>query len=238
MPPGPSLNPSVDGYALTGDGNIIHVRATLFYRIDDPIQYVFGYVNASNVVQNALDSALTQTAARFHVDDILTRDFAGFRDAVTLRISELLAQYDIGVTVDHCELDRLPPRQVGAAFDNVLKAEINRNNVLNVARSYENEVLSRAGANAQSLTNRAELERVQLVQGVNSLAGNFQKILPEYQKNPQLFIQKSLNESLSRAMTNAEKWILPSVANGKTAEARILLNREPLRPQTETADQH
>src|SRR5437870_12205831 len=32
-PPNVSLNPAADGYALTADGNIVHTRATLTYRI-------------------------------------------------------------------------------------------------------------------------------------------------------------------------------------------------------------
>src|ERR1051326_2822294 len=67
---GNSLNPAVDGYVLTADTNIVHVRATLLYHIDDPIRYVFGFANASNVIQHALDNALVYTAARFRVDDL------------------------------------------------------------------------------------------------------------------------------------------------------------------------
>src|SRR6185436_2107569 len=36
-PARPSLNPAVEGYALTADGNIIHARARLSYRITDPL---------------------------------------------------------------------------------------------------------------------------------------------------------------------------------------------------------
>ncbi|HOB33544.1 MAG TPA: SPFH domain-containing protein, partial [Verrucomicrobiota bacterium] len=225
-PAGPTLNPAVDGYVLTADGNIIHVRATLFYRIDDPIQYVLGFASASNVVQNALNSALVHTAARFRVDDILTRDVAGFRDALTQRVAELLEQWNVGVSVDHCEVQSRPPRQVGNAFDEVLKAEINRNNVLNEARSTANQTLSQAAAQAQSITNAAELERVQLVSELSSLAANFDRVLPEYRKNPQLFVERSLNETLRRALTNVEKWSVPPAIGGKTTETRIWLNRE------------
>src|SRR5438105_363165 len=38
-PAGGTLNPAVDGYALTADGNIVHTRATLTYRISDPVRY-------------------------------------------------------------------------------------------------------------------------------------------------------------------------------------------------------
>ena len=76
-PAGASLNPAIDGYVLTADGNIIHTRANLSYRINDPIRCVFGFAGdtnqmfglsgISNVVQNALDNALIYAAARFTV---------------------------------------------------------------------------------------------------------------------------------------------------------------------------
>src|SRR5690606_37268028 len=107
-PAGPSLNPAVDGYALTADGNIIHTRATLFYRIEDPVQYELGFTNAAKVVQNALNNALIQTAARFKVDDILNADVTRFRDAVTQRATQLLEKQNVGVAVDHCEVQSIP----------------------------------------------------------------------------------------------------------------------------------
>src|SRR5215471_2719148 len=91
-PAGTTLNPVVDGYVLTADGNIIHSRATLYFRIEDPVRYVFGFTDASNAVQNALNNALLETAARFKVDDILTRDVIGFRDAVRSKTAELLEE--------------------------------------------------------------------------------------------------------------------------------------------------
>src|SRR5712664_3910873 len=82
-PPGTSLNPATDGYLLTADGNIIHARGTLRYRISEPgLRYEFDFVNASNLVQNAFNNALNYAAANYTVDDVLTRDTAGFREKV------------------------------------------------------------------------------------------------------------------------------------------------------------
>ena len=92
MPAGASLNPAIDGYVLTADRNIIHTRATLYYHIEDPIRFVFDFESASNTVQNALNNALLFTAAKFNVDDILTRDVAGFHDAVLQCLPEGASQ--------------------------------------------------------------------------------------------------------------------------------------------------
>jgi len=62
----PSLKPILDGYTLTADGNIIHLRATIRYRITDPITYIFSFVNSSNMVLNALNNAIVRASAQLH----------------------------------------------------------------------------------------------------------------------------------------------------------------------------
>jgi len=232
--PGASLNPGIDGYALTADGNIVHTRATLAYRIEDPVRYVFSFINASNAVQNALNNALLFTASRFNVDDMLTRDIAGFRDAVRRRTTELLEKQNLGVIVEQCDVQSRPPLKLKEDFANVLKAEIGRNKLLNDARSAENQTLSKATADSKSRINLAESDRARLVAEVSSRAGQFQQLLPKYHQNPALFIQQRLNETLGRTLTNVQdKIFLPESVDGKSKELRLLLNREPLKPKTE-----
>jgi membrane protease subunit HflK len=231
-PPGTPMNPAVDGYALTADGNIIHTRATLHYQIDDPIQYVFDFVSASNVVQNALNNALLFTAARFKVDDILVNDIPGFRDAVRKRAADLIEQEKIGISVGQCDVQSIPPRQLKPAFDAVVTAGQNRSKVLNDARSYENQVSSKASADAESRVNLAQSDRARLVNETASQAQRFSESLPNYQANPNLFVQQRLNETLGRVLTNVQdKIFLPERADGKSRELRLLLNREPVTPK-------
>jgi len=229
-PGGGSLNPAVDGYALTSDGNIVHTRATLSYRIEDPVRYVFNFVNASNAVQNALNNALISTASRFAVDDILTRDVAGFRDAVRQRVTKLLEQQGLGVVVEQCDVQSRPPLSLKEQFANVLKAEIGRNKLLNEARSYDNQVVSKATADARSRINLAESDRARLVSEVSSRAAQFEELLPKYNENPSLFIQQRLADTLGRTLTNSQdKIFLPE----SVEELRLMLNREPLKPKNQ-----
>ena len=233
-PPGPSLNPAIDGYALTADGNIVHTRATLTYRISDPIRYVFNFENASNAVQNALDTALLYAAAHYKVDDILTRDVIGFREEVRRRVTESVGKQNLGITVEQCTVRSIPPRQLKDAFNNVLKAEVTRSKVLNDARGYENQVTNKAGADAESRINLAESDRVRLVNEISSRAEQFQGLLAAYRKSPGLFVQERLTETLGRVFTNAQdKILVPQSADGNTLELRYLFNRELPKPKTD-----
>ena len=233
-PAGPSLNPAVDGYALTADGNIVHTRATLSYRIEDPIRYVFDFVTASNAVQDAVNNALLRTAAQFKVDDILTRDVIVFQDAVRKRVNQLVEAQKLGVIVEQFSVQSRAPRQLKQAFDNVITAGQNRDKILSEARSYENQTVSRAGADASARVNIAQSDRTLLVEAVAADAARFKGVRAQYEGNPNLFAQQHLVQTMGRVLTNvSEKIYLPDRADGKSRELRLLLNREPPKPKTE-----
>lgn len=227
LPVSSPINPEVDGYVLTADNNIIHSRATLTYHIADPIGFIFNFVNASNAVLNALDNSLIYAAAQFNVDDILTRDVAGFREAVRKRVAALVEQDNLGIVVEDCGVDSLPPRQLQDAFNDVLRAEVTRHKVLDEAQVYADQTTNRASADAQSHINAAQSERARVVNDVSSQADRFNDILPKYRANPNLFLQQRLTETLARVLTNAQdKIFLTEGSDGNLKELRLMLNRE------------
>ena len=233
MPAGPSLNPAVDGYVITADRNIIHVSATAYYHIEDPIRYVFNFTAASNAVQNALDDALLYTAAHFGVDDALYNDHLGFQEAVQERVTDLTGQEQLGIAIDQCTIDSIiPPRQLQNIFSQVTIAGENRDKSLLDARSYENQVLSGADAQASTITNEAESARLRYVGSITADATSFGKLLPQYEKNPSLFAQQQVVAMMSQALTNVQrKEFLPAHADGKPIEVRLMLNDEPPQPK-------
>jgi membrane protease subunit HflK len=235
-PAGGTLNPAADGYALTGDQNIVHTEATLSYRISDPVVYVFNFTDAARAVQQTLDDALLSTAAQFKVDDILRGNRLGFKEAVQKRMTELARERDLGIEVGDCTVLSIPPRQLNAAFNEVLKAELNRNIALNDARTYANQVTNRASADAQGRINLAETEKVQLVNEISSKAKLFAEVLPKYRENPNLFVQQRLTETVGRVLTSVQdKIMVPESTDGQKLELRYLFNREFPKPTVEAA---
>jgi len=234
---GPTLNPALDGYTLTADANIIHVRSTLTYHVVDPRRFVFGFVSASNIVQNALNNAIVYASANFKVDDILTKDKAGFQAAIEKRAAELIEKEEVGVVVDQCDVQTTWPRQqnVRAAFSAVLTAQIDRNKLLQDASTHTNQVLTAAMATSNMIVNLAEAQRAQYVSDISSRATNFLSILPWYKTNANLFVQQRFNETMGRVLTNVQEKIFVSERlDGKTRDLWLLLNREPPKPSTAT----
>lgn len=210
IPAGASLDPARDGFAITADRNIIHTRATLTYHIDDPIQYVFGFVSASNVVQNALNNSILYTAAHFKVDDALYNDYNGFREAVQQRVTDLAEQEHLGIIVDNCAVQNIPPRQLAQVFAQVIESRENLNKTITEAKTKANEIVVNAGAQAKAIVNEAETARTNYVLLVSADAQRFSALLPQYRINAPLVEQQMLLPVLSKALTNVQdKWFLP-----------------------------
>jgi len=228
-PPGPSLDPAREGYVLTADENIIHVRGTLRYRISEPgLSYQFDFADATNMVRNAFDNALVYAAVHYRVDDALTRDAVGFREQVRMRLDQLIGLYGLGIMVDQVELQVVPPRRLAAPFAAVLEAEINRSRTINDARSYASRTVSQARAEAEAIKSDGTSKRKRLVEFVAAEARRFEQLLPSYERNPELFVQQHKTEVLLRVLTNAaERILLPARRGQKPYELRLQLSRAP-----------
>jgi hypothetical protein len=186
LPAGPSLNPAIDGYAITADRNIIHTRATLNYHIDDPIRYVFNFASASNTMQNALNNALLYTAAQFNVDDILYAR----RGRVPGSRATARQRFDRpGAPARHhrrgqCQVESTPPRQLQDVFDQVTEARQNQNKVLDDAHSYDKPGhQQRRGAGFNHHQRRPEPPPRRYVQSVQADAKAFSDLLPAITKS-------------------------------------------------------
>jgi membrane protease subunit HflK len=227
-PPGESLNPAVDGYTMTGDGNIIHARATLSYKVDEPILYAFNFVNASNVVRDALDNALLFASARFRVDDVLGGGKVKFREAVQTRVDELVQAQKLGIAIEQCQVEAIPPRRLKDVFELVTVTQTAAETFKNNAVNYRNLAINRAQADASSLTNAAAAERTSLLASIQADSRRFLDLLPQYEANRGLVRSILLNETVSQVMTNAQgKWLLQDTGGGQ-GELRIQYSPPPL----------
>ncbi len=228
LPGGAGLNPAIDGYAITADHNIVHTRATLKYHIDDPIAYIFKFASASNSIQNALNNALLFTAARFNVDDILINKKAEFQEAVQARVSDLTEQEHLGIVIDpgQVQVESVAPRQLQDVFNRVTIAQQNQSKQIYDANTHRDQTLLAAAAQASGITTEAAAASTNYVVAIQASANAFTNSLPAYEMNRYLFTQQRLAEMMAVVLTNVDKQFLPTHADGKPIEVRVMVNRE------------
>jgi len=231
------LRAGVDGYTLTGDGNIIHARATMSYRISDPISYWFNFSNATNLLQHILDNALAYASARFNADDALYRNKLSYQETVQSRVYEMVEKLKVGVTVQPREVrvDTEPPVDVTEAFNDVTRAQNQGDIKIQEAESYARGATNRAFGEASVILGGAITSSNSLLVTVAAEADRFAKLLPRYQANPDLFRRRLLAETMEEVLTNAQyKLFLPQRADGKQWELRLQLSKPPEIPKKET----
>lgn len=235
--PEPRLNPATAGYLVTADGNIIQARATLGYRITDPLTYSFNFINASNLVQNALNNALVYAAALSTADQAIL-DNTAFKEKLLARMRQQVDALKLGITLEQgSEVRIVAPQYVKPDFDAVTSAQQDRDKTINEARGKAEALVRAAEAQANSIVRAAETERVRTVQRVQSDAKNFTALLTEYRKSPEnadLLRQRLLTEAWGRILAPAQdKFInLEPVVPGQT-ELWLQLGREPRKRKTE-----
>ena len=195
---------------------------------DEPVPYSWPAMTMSGVLL-----AMYFAAAQFNVDDALTRNVTGFNERIAARINQLAEQQQLGIAVEQVALTSIiPPRQLAEKFRAVLDASVRRDKLLNDARSYANEAVSKAQGDAANRVALAESDRTRLVEAVQSEAERFTKVLPEYRRNPELFMQLRQAEIMQRVITNAQERIyIPARADGRPRTLRLDLSREPVKPK-------
>jgi len=230
----PSLNPATEGYTLTGDGNILHVRATMRYLITEPIVYSFDFINASNIVQNVLNNGLLAASSRMPIEKGL--DLIIMKEAVETEVKAQLSAMHLGISLQQLEVQVKAPLQVENAFKAVLEAQQTKDKTVNGAHGYANALISRAQGESNAVVNAGLVDRNTLLASIQSESGYLSDRLPEYNNNAQLFVQRRLAETMQRVLTNAQaKWYLHGEGNGAQQELRLLLSKEPEKPSTPDA---
>ena len=227
----PSLTPGVDGYNITGDGNVIHTRAVIKYRVQDSgaLDYVFNFDNTTNMLASVLDNAIVYVSSQFAADDTIFGKFDQYNEAVSARFKEAVQTMRLGISIDSISLQTSAPLDVRPAFtkliDSSQRAKTKVAEAEGIARNITNSALAQASVLVSEALTRSNL----LVKSVKEEARVFTQQLPYYQSNPQLFKQRLLMETMQVALTNAQdKFFIPQRADGKTRELRLQLNRGPL----------
>lgn len=78
-----SIDPLLEGYALTGDMNVIQTKIVVKYKVSDPIAFRLGVDNPEAFLHDIVLTAFTQTAANWTIDDLLRQRQGEDEEAAT-----------------------------------------------------------------------------------------------------------------------------------------------------------
>ena len=183
----PSQDPMEEKSMVTGDLNAVLVEWVVQYRIEDPSQYLFDVRNPGGTLRDLSEAAMREVIGDRTVDEVITIGRQDIEIEALARMQELAKRYHLGIRVDQVQLKNVnPPAQVQASFNEVNKAQQDRENAINIANGEYNKVVPRAKGQADETIRAAEGYRFKRVNEAEGDVAAFSAVLQQYIKAPDI----------------------------------------------------
>ena len=186
-----------NGYLLTGDNNVVLIRATVLYRITDPVQYAIFNRDTGTVIDGVTSAELTRIVTQTDIDSVLTRGRAELSSAVLLNTQRRLDELNIGVSIASVELIGIvPPMETLQYFDDVRSAAVHKETLVQRAQESASALILNAQALSSVYTQTAISDQHLRLSEVHDIMAEFNGIFDLYVTNPQLIMAGVFRERL------------------------------------------
>ena len=196
-----SLDPEKVGYALTGDGNVVHLSFIANYQITDPIAYGLYTAAPEQQIQQAVQSVAVQQIGALSVDSILSDGRQRLVESIAEQSQQRLDEWRVGVTLASLEVvDLVPPYQVKSDFNSVQSAYIEAQTMIQKSEEYKVAQLPLAESGRTKSLQQAKSYAAQILAEAQSGASAFERLLVEYQNSPEVVEERLYREGIERTL--------------------------------------
>lgn len=186
------------GYLITGDENILHIDATLKYRITDPVEYALYTSAPEDIINGVVSGVMTSCASSDGVDGLLTDQKDQYAQEVMALSQAALDQLGLGVSIIGLEFKSVaPPDALKYHFNEVNTAYVAKETRVQEARQYQEKVIPDAKASADKLVTDAEISRSLLLTAANDRVAEFYGLFEEYQRNQDVVWERVFREKVT-----------------------------------------
>jgi modulator of FtsH protease HflK len=204
---------------LTGDENIVEADATVFWKIRDPVDFMFKVYDPEGTVKVAAESAIREVIGRNPIQAALSDRRQEIADQAQQLLQSLLDSYHAGILVTQVQLERVdPPELVIDAFNDVQRARADQERARNEAEAYSNDILPRARGEVERMKQDAEAYKSQEISLARGEAGRFMAVYEAYKQHKDVIAERLYIETMEAVLKNASRVILDASGNGRLAD--------------------
>ncbi len=206
---GNSITKASESTMITGDYNIVNVDFFVEYKISDPVAFLFSSADPEMILRNLIQSQVRNVVGSAAVDSVLTDGKEGIQMQVKELVTEILTEYDIGLTlVDVRIQDAEPPtNEVIEAFKAVETAKQQAEAVVNEAKAYQNAQIPNAEAQADKLLQNAQFLKQKRINEAVEAVAMFEAMYAEYMQNPDITKARMYYEAISEILPGVKLYI-------------------------------
>ncbi len=241
-----SLDLRQDGYLLTGDMNIVHMKLRARYAVpvdlESVLAYRFGVEDSEAVLRHMLRAATSKVVGGMRVTDVLNRRelFPRIELELHSRLERFReeAGHPLGVellTVEAIEAERIKnpsePGAVQAAFDRAQEAHSRRNTLIREGMTEQRRIEHGAEAAAAEVEAIARGYAERLVRTARADAETLRQLLPIYRESPgvrRILLDRFYARMIEDVMGDSPgAFVLHSSDGATERELRLMFNRQP-----------
>ena len=194
---------------ITGDYNIVNVDFFVEYKISDPVKYLYSSNEPQLILKNLIQSQIRNVVGSSAVDSVLTDGKENIQRQVKELVTEVLAEYDIGLSLVDVKIqDSEPPTQaVIEAFKAVETAKQQAETVVNDAKAYQNAQIPNAEAEADKLIQNAEYLKQRRINEATEQVAMFTAMYEQYILNPAITKSRMYYEAIREVLPGVKVYI-------------------------------
>ena len=194
---------SGESWMLTGDQNIAEVHWIIQFKIKNASDFLFNVKNVENTIRDVSEATMRIMIGDRSFDEVIQTERVAIAEGARIKIQEILDSYNSGISIQMVQLQGvLPPSPVADSFNEVNRAKQEQETLINEAKQAYNKDIYKVEGEAEKLINEAEGYAIERVNTALGDAAQFNMLLAEYKKAPQItkdrFFIETMDDILSK----------------------------------------
>ena len=186
-----------NGYLLSGDNNVVLIRASVLYQIENPVEYAIYQREPGLLIDGIVSGELTRQVSQMDIDSVLTRGRAELSSVVLINSQGLLDALNTGIRIAAVELIGIvPPMETAQYFDDVRSAAVYKETLIREAQESASSLLINAQGEARAHSQAAISDQHTRLAEVYDNMTEFTGLLDLYAINPNLIMEGIFRERL------------------------------------------
>ena len=166
-------------------------------------------------LKDATEATLRQVVGQRGIDDALTVGKEAVQEDTKLLLQRIMDDYGSGLEIQQVVLQTVrPPDQVRDAFDDVVRARVDKESRINEARAFEEDRVPRAQGDAQQVIQSAEAFKAARIARARGEAEQFLSILAEYEKSKTVTRQRLYLEAMEEVLPGITLFVISPESSG------------------------
>ena len=204
-----SDEPQLERAMVTGDLNSALVEWIVQYRITDPEKYLFVVRDPGLTLRDLSEAVMREVVGDRTVDEIITIGRQEIEESVLQRMRDLAERYQLGVSINQVQLKNVnPPLPVQPSFNEVNRAQQDRENAINLANGEYNKAVPKARGEADQAIRAAEGYRFKRINEAQGDVAAFNQVLEQYLKAPDVTRTRIYLETLGDVLPQVKQQII------------------------------